>query len=158
MSTTLTSAPTGAGKTGQVDEKAGAKKGKRKLVLALLVVVVVGAAAAWFFLFRGNGSAAAEPKKPEKGAVLVVDPVSINLAEGRYLKFGFALQLTKKVKEQPDPSQALAIAIDQFSGQSMEKLSKPEERRKAVETFTKAVEKAYEGEVMDLYPTTLVMQ
>jgi flagellar FliL protein len=157
VSTTLSSAPPGATKAGpDAGDAAPKKKGKRKLVVVLVLVLALGGGG-WFFFLRGGGGPS-EPKKPEKGAVLAVDAVSINLADGHYLKLGFALQLTKAAKEAPDPSQALAIAIDQFSGQSMAKLSKPEERRKAVETLTEAVEKAYEDEVMDLYPTTMVMQ
>ncbi len=40
----------------------------------------------------------------------------------------------------------------------MDKLSKTEERRKAVDDLTTAIEKAYGEEVIGLYPTTLVMQ
>ena len=121
-------------------------------------MLLVAAAAGWWFFLRGGGGKAAEPKKPEKGTVVVVDPININLADGHYLKLAFSLQLRKGVKESPDPSQALAIAIDQFSGQSMTVLSQPASRRKAVATFTKSVEEAYGEDVIDLYPTTLVMQ
>ncbi|GAB3598197.1 hypothetical protein GCM10027446_27890 [Angustibacter peucedani] len=157
MSTTLTAAPPGSGTAGADAGDAPKKKGKLKLVVVAVLVLALAGGGAWFFVLKPKGGPA-EPKKPEKGAVLAVDPVSINLADGHYLKLGFGLQLTKSVKEEPDPSHALAIAIDMFSGQSMAKLAKTEERRKAVEALTKAIEEAYEGDVMDLYPTTLVMQ
>ena len=121
-----------------------------------MVLVVAAAGAGWFFLLKPDGSK--EPKKPELGAVLPVDPININLDGGHYLKLGFSLQLKKGVKENPDPSQALAIAIDQFTGQSMTVLSQPGARRKAVATLTEAIEHAYGEDVIDLYPTTLVMQ
>lgn len=156
--TTLTSAPggqtaQGAGATGE----GKTKKPKLKKLLVLVVLIVVAGGAAWFFLLRG-GSASAAPKKPEKGAVVPIDPININLADGHYLKLGFALQLKKGAKAELDPSEALSIAIDQLTGQSMDKLSKTEERRKAVDDLTTAIEKAYGEDVIGLYPTTLVMQ
>ncbi len=159
MSTTVTAAPPGAKAAPEGEAKGKKKKkgGKLKKIIVVVLVLAIAGGGAWFFLLKPKG-APKPPPKPEKGAVLAVDAVNINLADGHYLKLGFALQLTKDSHETPDPSQALAIAIDQFSGQSMEKLSKPEERRKAIETLTKAVEKAYEHEVMDLYTTTMVMQ
>ena len=158
MSTTLSSAPAKGGAAGQDGaDEAPKKKSKLKLVIVLVLVLAL-AAGGWMFLNKGKSAKKAAPKKPDKGAVLVVDPVNINLADGHYLKLSFALQLAKKVKEQPDPSQALSIAIDQFSGQSMSTLEKPAERRKAVTKLTKAVEEAYGEDVIDLYPTTLVMQ
>jgi flagellar protein FliL len=157
VSTTLSSAPPGAARAAQAGEDAPKKKSKLKRVLVLVLVLALVGGGAWWFLLRGDGKPEA-PAKPEKGAVMAVDPININLADGHYLKLAFALQLSKDVKEDPDPSQALAIAIDQLSGQSMSRLAKPEERRKAVETLTAAIEKAYGEDVIDLYPTTMVMQ
>lgn len=156
--TTLTSAPAGGARATQ-DATAGtpskAKKPKLKKLLVLVVLLAIVGAAGWFFLLRGGSSA---PKAPVKGAVVAIDPININLADGRYLKLGFALQLTKGAKADLDTSQALSIAIDQLTGQSMDRLTKTEERRKAVDGLTKAIEKAYGEDVMGLYPTTFVMQ
>jgi flagellar FliL protein len=132
------------------------KRKSRVKLLVIVVMVLAAAGAGWFFLLKPDGSK--KPEKPEAGVVVPVDPININLDGGHYLKFAFSLQLKKGVKENPDPSQALAIAIDQFSGQSMTLLSQPASRRKAIATFTEAVEKAYGEDVIDLYPTTLVMQ
>jgi flagellar FliL protein len=153
VSTMRTSAPAGAAPAAEEPAK---KKSKKKLLI-VVVLVLVAAGAAWFFLLRG-GDGKAEAKKPELGTVLAVDPININLEGGHYLKLSFSLQLAKGVKEDPDPSRALAIAIDQFSGESMTVLSQPSARRKAVKELTEAVEKAYGEDVIDLYPTTLVMQ
>jgi flagellar FliL protein len=156
--TTLSSAP-GGSRVGTDAGGAGepkAKKPKLKKLLVMVVLLAVAGGAAWFFLLRPGGSGA--PKEPEKGAVVAIDPININLADGHYLKLGFALQLSKGAKAELDPSEALSIAIDQLTGQSMERLTKTEERRKAVDTLTAAIEKAYGEEVIGLYPTTLVMQ
>ena len=154
--TTLTSAPAGGAKAGQeAGGETKSKKPKLKKLLVLVVLLAVVGGAVWFFLLRGGPST---PKAPEKGAVVAIEPININLADGHYLKLGFALQLSKGAKADLDTSQALSIAIDQLTGQSMDQLSKTAERRKAVETLTKAIEKAYGEEVIGLYPTTLVMQ
>src|SRR4051794_27842952 len=133
------------------------KKSKKKLLLVGVLVVALAAAGAWFFVLKPKPSAAAE-KKPELGQVVPVEAININLTGGHYLKLAFSLQLKKGVKEGPDPSRALALAIDQFSGQSMDRLGQPVERRRQIKAFTKAVEEAYGEDVIDLYPTTLVMQ
>jgi flagellar FliL protein len=153
VSSIRSSAPAGA--QAAVPETPEKKKSTLKLLIVAVLVLAAGGAA-WFFLLKPDG--AKEPKKPEAGIVVPVEPININLDGGHYLKFAFSLQLKKGVKENPDPSHALAIAIDQFSGQSMSVLSQPAARRKAIATFTEAVEKAYGEDVIDLYPTTLVMQ
>jgi flagellar FliL protein len=158
MSTTTATATKAAkGAAGADDGGEAPKKSKKKLVIAAVLVVVI-AAAAWFFLLGGKGGGEEKVEEPVPGAVLVVEPININLADGHYLKFGFGLQLIEKVAHEPDSSQALALAIDQLSGASMKKLSDPEGRRKAMEKLAKSVEKAYHHDVIDLYPTTFVMQ
>jgi flagellar protein FliL len=73
------------------DEEAPAKGGKKKLLLIVLVLLLAAGGAAYFFLFSGSSAKAAEP---EKGAVVTLDPIAVNLAGGGYLKIGIALQLT----------------------------------------------------------------
>ncbi len=156
MSTTT--ARPAAAKGGATDgAKDAPKKSKLKLIIIAVVVVALVGGGGWFFLLKGDGKPKAAPA-PEKGIVLPVDPININLTGGHYLKLGFALQLTKKVKESPDPSEALSLAIDQFSGARMDDLSKATDRREALEKLNKAVVKAYPDEVMDVYATTFVMQ
>src|SRR3954454_24695656 len=132
----------GAGAQRAADEAPETKKKRSKLkpLIALVLVLAIGGGA-WFFLLRPSGSKA--PKKPEAGTVLPVDPININLDGGHYLKLAFSLQLAKGVKESPDPSKALAIAIDQFGAAPRSPLARRAPRRKAVATFTQAVEKAY---------------
>ncbi len=152
MSTT-TARPAGA-KDGAEEAP---KKSKLKLIIAVVLVVLI-AAAAWFVLLKPKEDAGAAPVV-EKGVVLPVDAININLADGHYLKLGFALQLPLEGgHENPDPSEALAIAIDQFSGVPMKHLSDAKHRREAIEHFSEAVVHAYHEEVMEIYPTTFVMQ
>ncbi|WP_460446567.1 flagellar basal body-associated FliL family protein [Angustibacter aerolatus] len=164
MSSNVSAVPGGAGGAAGGDPDAAKKKGKGKLVVIALVVVALLGGAGYFVVLKPKSASAATEKKPEpeKGAVVAVDPVNVNLAGGHYLKLGFALQLAKAVKEEPDPSEATDIAIELFSGQSMEKLSEPEGREKMKAKFTKAVEKAYTEKeteaVIDVYLTAFVMQ
>lgn len=156
MSTTTTARPGGA-KDGAEEAP---KKSKKKLIIIAVVVVVAIAAAAWFFLLRGGGEAGEKPVV-EKGVVLPVEPININLADGHYLKLGFAMQLPLEGggHGDPDPSEALSIAIDQFSGVQMKHLSDAKHRREAIEKLNEAIVHAYEDHhVMEVYPTTFVMQ
>jgi flagellar protein FliL len=149
------SAAEGAGKGGK-----GGKGGRKKLLLLVVLVLVVGGAAAWWFLFRG-GSADAATKaapKPVPGTVLTVDPISINLADGHYLKLGFALQQTADAKEAVDGSQALDTAISLYSGKTMAQLSDPASRDALKKELVAEVSKEYEDEVYDVYFTEYVMQ
>jgi flagellar FliL protein len=99
--------------TAEKTEEAPAKGGKKKMLLIVLVLLLAAGGAAYFFLFAGSSAKAAEP---EKGAVVALDPIAVNLAGGGYLKIGIALQLTADAgEESPDGSQALDLIIATFS-------------------------------------------
>ena len=160
MATSLAAAPKAAtdkAKTGKrdTDQPKGAKKSKKKLIVIVGLVLVVAGAAAWFFLLRAPKSA--EVKKPEPGVVVKLDPISINLADGHFLKVGLALQATA-VAHELDGSQALDIAIAELSGREMGELAKAKEREKVKKELVHAIGEAYHHEVMDVYFTEFVMQ
>jgi flagellar FliL protein len=126
------------------------------------VAVLAIGAAAYFFVFSGGGEAEAEPA-PEAGSVLVVDPVAINLAGGSYLKLGFALQYTAEHDAaggehgaKPDGSQAMDIAIAQFSGAALSDVQTNREAMKA--HLQEAIVEAYHHDVMSIYYTEYVTQ
>jgi flagellar FliL protein len=136
------------------------KKGKSKLLVMVALVLVV-AAAAYFFLLKPKDAATAEAAAPpkEKGAVVALDPIYINLAQGHFLKLGMALQATKDANaKEMDGSQALDEAIAIFSGQDMAKLGETEVRTEYKKQLVEKVAKAYDEEVMDVYFTEFVMQ
>ncbi|WP_159798632.1 flagellar basal body-associated FliL family protein [Puerhibacterium puerhi] len=126
------------------------------LVLVLVALVAAGAAAAWFFLRTPDAEAA--PPAPEPGAVLQVDPVSLNLADGHYLRLGLGLQLTADVEEPPDPARALDLAIALFSGRPVQEVSDPATRDQLKSELAEQLQEAYEGEVLDVYLTQYVTQ
>jgi flagellar FliL protein len=138
-------------------------KPKKKLILiaGAVLVLLVGAAAYWFLL--GPGKAASDatpaaPPAPKPGVVLTVDAVSVNLADGHYLRLGLGLQLTADVAEAPDPAKALDLAIALFSGHTVAEVSDPATRDALKAELVTQLSEAYEGEVMDVYLTNFVTQ
>jgi flagellar FliL protein len=139
------------------------KKSKKGLLIVIIAIVLVaGGAAAYFFLGKSGGDAAAEPEAepaPEPGEVLAVEPISLNLADGHYLRLGFSLQLTEEVGEHvPDSGKAIDLAIVLFSGRTVEEISDPTSREALKVEFAAELAEAYEGEVMDVYLTNYVTQ
>jgi flagellar FliL protein len=138
-----------------------AKGGKKKLIMIIAIaVVLLGGGAGGYLMFK-PGKAAAEPA-PTPGVVAVLDAITINLADGHYLKLKMTLQATTEAAEAPDGSKALDIAIELFSNQSQDVLLSADGRDKAKKDLIAKVIKAYtvdkKKEVMDIYFTTFVIQ
>lgn len=130
-----------------------AKKSKKKLII-IVVAVLALAGGGWFMFLKPKGP----PPPPAPGAVVKLDAVTLNLSKGHFLKLGLALQATTTAKEPPEGSKALDIAISTFSDKDPAELSSNEARETIKEALVKQVEKAYEGDVMDVYFTEFVMQ
>jgi flagellar FliL protein len=138
------------------------KKSKKKLlIIAVLVLVLVGAGA---YVMLGKGKKAATPPPPLPGTVLALDSITLNLADGRYLKLGMALQFTVagsvagEGAPALDGSHALDLAIAQLSDLPIVQLNSAAARMKAKDRLVKAIKKAYDDKVMDVYFTEFVMQ
>lgn len=134
-----------AGK-GDAEEKDGAeeaKGGKKKsLIIGLALVLVAGGG--YFFFLRGGGEAeTTELPAPVAGEMLQLDPITINLAGGHFLKLGIALQAIEGGHTKPNGAKALDLAISQFSGNTIEELSTAEGREKAKAELTARVKLAY---------------
>lgn len=132
------------------------KKSKKKLFVVVGIVVVALAAAAYYFLVMGKEGEAAEPA-PEPGEVFTVEAMSINLADGHYLRLGFGLQLTLEAHEL-DAAKARDAAIALYSGKSVAEITDPPTRDTLKTEFAEILEGLYEGEVMDVYLTDYVTQ
>ena len=138
------------------------KKSKKMLMIIVLAVVLLGGggAGAWFFFLKGDAAEAA----PVKGAVVAIeDTMTINLADAHYLKLGFALQMTEEAgTEAVDTSEALDLAIDQYTGVEIGTLETEKGRNKAKDDLLAKIEKAYNVEgkhlVMGIYFTSFVTQ
>lgn len=147
------------------DEKEAAaeapKKSKKMLIIIIAAVVLLGGGGGAFFMLKGSSKAEAAPAK---GIVTAIDsPITINLTDGHYLKLGFSLQQTADSGSTAvDTSEALNIAIDEYTGKTVAELSTEQGRAAAKTDFLSKVVKAYtiDGtkDVMDIYFTSFVTQ
>lgn len=149
-------------RTPEVAPEAPPRKRSRKLLVVVAVVVVlVAGAAAFLLLQRGGGEAAAEPA-PEPGEVLAIEPISLNLADGHYLRFGMTLQLTAEAggggHGTVDGSKAVDLAIALYSGRPLAEVAGAEGRVALKAELLHQLQEAYHGEVMDVYLTNYVTQ
>jgi len=138
------------------------KKSKKMLMIVVIAaVVLIGGGAGAFFMMKGGDSKA--EAAPKKGVVTAIDdPVTVNLADGHYLKLGFSLQQTADAAEEVDTSEALNLAIDEYTGKTVAELSTEKGRDAIKEELLGKVVKAYTEEgkkmVMDIYYTQFVTQ
>jgi flagellar FliL protein len=140
------------------------KKSKKMLIIIVAAVVLLGGGGAGaFFMLKGD-AAEAKPKVPEKGVVVAMDnALTINLADSHYLKLAFSVQETTDAgTEAIDTSEAIDIAIAQYTGMDIAELETEKGRQKNKEELLKKIEKAYEETgkqiVMDIYFTQFVTQ
>jgi flagellar FliL protein len=138
-----------APETEEVEEK----RGRKKLVLVVLLVIAVAAAAGWWFVLKP-----AAPSRPQPGAVLKLDAIQVNLADGHYLRIGIALQASKGAPTDLDGSKALDATIELFSGQPMDKLSERSSRDRLKGELVHRLDTLYDGEVIGVYFTDFVTQ
>lgn len=151
---TVTSMPQStaeAGKKGKKGDKGDQKKGRRKKLLALAMVVVV-AATTWLLVLKP-----ADAAEPVAGEMLTMQPIQINLAAGRYLKVGVAVQLTDQA-EQVDPSLAIDAVIETFSAKSLSDLATPDQRGRLKKKLLDVIKGRYDEQVMQVYYTDFVTQ
>ncbi len=137
---------------------------KKKLLVVLVVLLVAAGAAVYLLLFAGSGEAAAE--EPVAGPVVPLDPVTVNLAGGGYLKVGISLQTTEAAAGDGhggggvDGSEALDLIISTYSQARPADVSGAREALK--ESLEQQIVEAYtEHEVqlvMGIYFTEYVTQ
>lgn len=134
-----------------------AKKSKKKLFIVLGLVVVLLAAAAYYVLVMSKDSAGAAEPAPEPGKVFTVEAMSINLADGHYLRLGFGLQLTLDAAD-VDAAKARDAAIALYSGKTVAEITDPPTRDALKADLAESLKTLYDGGVMDVYLTDYVTQ
>jgi flagellar FliL protein len=140
------------------------KKSKKMLMIIVIALVVLGGGGAGAFFVLTGDSAEAKAKEPVKGAVVTMDnALTINLADGHYLKLGFALQATEEAgEEEIDLSEAIDLAIDEYTGMEVGELETEKGREAAKQELLEKIEKVYNVEdkhiIMDIYFTQFVTQ
>lgn len=127
--------------------------GRRRKFIVLAVVVLLTAGASWFYL-RPAGAEEA----PQPGEVLKLEPIQLNLASGRYLRVGIALQGVAEAHEEIEGSKALDATIELFSGRRIEDLAQPVQREVLKKKLRVELIERYHGEVIDVYFTDFVTQ
>lgn len=159
----------------------------KKLDTKVIAIAAVVALAAVYFLFLkpspkaatppATGASAAAPVSagnvrlgdleniPHDGPVVALDSITVNLADGKFLRLGIALQLSKeagKGEGSLDPrsfgARALDSAITVMSSYTADDLTQPKSRAKAKERLTRTIVARYDNEVLGLYFTDFVMQ
>lgn len=155
-----TAAPSGGIKAKKdapaAEPEAPAKKSK-KLLFIIGGAVVAAGAGAYFFLFAGSGEEKAEPEVIP-GEVLTVEAMSLNLADGHYLRLGLGLQLVADLQEDVDAAKARDAAIALFSGRTVAEVTDPETRDALKAELSEILVDDYHGEVIEVYLTDYVTQ
>lgn len=138
------------------EEQQPTKRRRGRLVLLLVGGLAALAAAYWFLLAGGDE----QPAEPVKGEVVSLEPITMNLADGRLLKVGLALQLTEAAAEHGEVSGAPALdeAIAFLGEHSFAELSAKGAREKAKAELSRRVGERYHGDVMEVLFTEFVMQ
>src|SRR3954462_7502099 len=119
--------------------EAPGKKHRNNLIPA--IVVAGGLLGAAYFMSQGGGKASAAPAtagatpstrvKESNGKVDKINSVTINLADGHYVKLGLALQLKEGIKAtefDPQSARALDPAISTLGDHTMAQLAAPHGR------------------------------
>jgi flagellar FliL protein len=159
-------------------EDAPKKGGKRKLIIGVICVALAGGA-----YVVGSKSAATpaagaestttttielfggckvEPKHGVPKTIIGLGDMSINLADGHYLRItvslGFCADVVIAEGEEFHTAPALDIVNTTLSGLQMSVLAATEGREAAKETLTEALSEEYRGEVYVVYFDQFVMQ
>lgn len=146
------------------EESSGSKK--QKLLIGVAIVALLGGG---YVMTSGGGSADAAaapeaPAAPVAGAVVSLETITLNLADGRFLKVGLALQLVEGVAAPADAeiqgfaAPALDEAISMLGSLSYAELVAPGGRDTAKARLSERIGARYDGDVMGVYFTELVMQ
>ncbi len=145
-------------------ESAAPAKGGRTKLVVILVPVLLAVVAAWYFVLGpGSGGSAAEekPEEVELGEVVALDPITMNLADGRLLKVGLALQLPLEPESGGHGEFSGSVALDEaiaFLGEhTYDQLAAPAARHAAKTELSRRVSERYHLVVLDVYFTEFVM-
>lgn len=133
--------------------KKPSKLKSKKFVIILLAVLLVGGGAYKFMAPKKVGP-------PVGGDVVSMDPTTLNLADGHYLKIAISIQLVKGKAATASffTSHAAELVIDEFSDRSVASLASNAARQKLSDDLLAQIKQAYPGEVYDVFVTQFVTQ
>jgi flagellar FliL protein len=170
MAVTTTILPGAAG-TVEGGGEAPKKSKKKLIIIGVVLLVLLGAGA-----FVGKGmlagpSVATPDPKTVAGDVVTLAPITMNLADGRYLKLTLSLQRSKFASPPADSVDAAAGAVPSLDGskaldasiavlgqRTYAQLLAPGGRAKAEALLSAKVRKLYPDDVLGVYFTEFLMQ
>lgn len=153
--------------------EAAAPAGKRRTVALAGLLAVLGLVAATRVLGGASSTPAGASEETtttvKAGPVVVLDPITLNLADGHLLQVGLALELADEPAKggedkssSDDPTKGYAKALDASIGvlgdETMAQLSAPGGREAAKATLESTLEELYHGVVVGVYFHQFVMQ
>lgn len=162
-----------------MSKKKAEDDGKKKKGKAVYIVGAIGVAGLLKGFVLGGGAPAAAVDEhgvpvtttTAPGPIVTLEPITVNIAGGRFLKVGLGLQMAGDyaagggghgAPDSDDPTKGFARALDLtilvFGGQTYETLVTPEGRSHAKEELLHQLEEAYHHEIEDVYFTDFVMQ
>jgi len=147
------------------------RKSRKRVILAVVAVVVLAAGAVVGMKLFASPPARQPDPATVPGTIEKIDSMTVNLADGRYLKVGVALQLSKKASPTAvvegastdgavtfDPARAQDAVITVFGRRTYGQLLAAGGREKAQGALLKEVNKRYTGGVLGVYFTEFLMQ
>lgn len=141
-------------------------KGQNRLVLVFAVVGVLAllGGAAFFFGLIGGGEDAegaeptVEPTPTELGMVVQLDSLTLNLASGRFLKLGVAVEMAPGLTVEPPTAPIYDELIDLFAPLTFEELTIATVREETKTTLLDRLRSTYGDDIAGVYYTEFVMQ
>lgn len=169
------------------DQPESKKKRKKKALVIPALVLLLGLGGGGYFFLESKKSdqttAAETTTTTEYGKIVRLQPITLNLSDGKVLKVGLALAVVAEPKDEelkllmapaegkeakkeegiPNSPlaghEALALneAILSLGDMTYDELSKPGARAEAKKELAEKIEKAYHGDVVKIYFTEFVM-
>ncbi len=147
-------------------EKGGGKKGGLVPIIVLALAILGGGAMAGGLVGGGGGAATAEaaeqvepePEPTELGMLVELEALTLNLADGRFLKVSVALEMGAEVVEEPPTAPIYDAIIATFNTLTVETLSDPAQRNATKTTLLEALTPMYGEDIVGVYYTEFVMQ
>jgi flagellar FliL protein len=143
---------------------AAKKGGKKKLVIIVVVLVLAGVAAKMTVLKKPPAETAGGTTTTLAGGELVpVEAMSVNLADGHYLKVGVAIELVegeqaKEFEKSGETNKIRDLIISAASTRGAEELATPEGKAAFKEELDHGAAELYEESYHGIYLTDFVMQ
>lgn len=149
------------------EEVAADGGGGRKLILvaALVVGIAVLGAGAMAGGLIGGGGREAEATEPtptatpdDLGMLVELEALTINLADGRFLKVGAAIEMAPEVTEEPPTAPIYDALIAVFNRHTVGELTDPAVRAATKADLLTSLATTYGDQIVGVYYTEFVMQ